>query len=286
MERHEFRALCDYAFEKAGFEFDEGKEYHVESRLRPVLRELGLRSFSELIAEIDRRPYAAVGRLVIEALSVNETSFMRDRRPFDALRASILPALLDARADSRALRIWSAACSTGQEAYSLLILMRESFPELREWRVQLIASDINEAVTERARQGLYNDAEMARGLDANLRARYFEPAGRQWRARAELRRAVDVRLINLQDDWDAYLPTFDIILMRNVLIYFPVNARSRILSRVHDRLAPDGALLLGASETVLGVHDGFRAEEFRGARYYRPRKASIRLFSPGQAHGG
>ena len=274
MDTTDFKSLCEFAYERAGFDIAEGKEYHVESRLRPVLRELGLESFGEMVREIDRRPYADVGRLVIEALSVNETSFMRDRKPFEAIRDAILPAILEARASVRSLRIWSAACSTGQEAYSLLIMMRESFPELHDWRVQLIASDINEVVAARARKGVYNDAEMNRGLTPELRAKYFEREGDQWRVCAELRNAVDVRVVNLHDDWQRVMPLFDVVLIRNVLIYFDVAARRRILGRVYDRLQPDGALMLGSSETVLGVHDGFVAREHGGARYYSRRAES------------
>jgi len=188
---------------------------------------------------------------------INESFFFRDRLPFDRLRDTVLPALIAARAESRRLRIWSAASSTGQEPYSLAMLVKEFAPRLAGWTVEIVASDISNEVTEKARTGLYTQFEVQRGLPIHLLMTHFERSDDHWRIAADLREMVRFQQQNLLDDFSA-LGRFDVVFLRNVLIYFDQATKADVLKRVAGVLAPDGYLLLGAAETVVGVSDHFQ----------------------------
>lgn len=216
-------------------------------------------------------PNADLQRKVVEALANNETSFFRDVYPFEGLRQSIIPELMQRRAGQQCLRIWCAACSSGQEPYSVAMLVREHFPALTTWNVQIIGSDLSTEILRRARQGCYGQLDINRGLPARLLVKYFVNVGSGWQLKDEIRRMVEFRNINLIDTWPALAP-LDVILLRNVLIYFDVTMKKRILQRVRQALRPDGYLLLGGAETTLNLDDMFERVQFERSCCYRLRQ--------------
>ncbi len=257
MSPFDYKFLCGLLKERSGLMLAEDKEYLVEARLMPVARRAGAGSISELVRRLRAPDGEALIVEVVEAMMINESFFFRDRLPFDRLRDTVLPALVAARASSRRLRIWSAASSTGQEPYSLAMLLKEFAAKLSGWNVEIVASDISNEVTDKARAGLYTQFEVQRGLPIHLLMHHFERSDDQWRIAAELRAMVQFRQQNLLDNFSA-LGRFDVVFLRNVLIYFDQATKADVLKRVAEVLAPDGYLLLGAAETVVGVSDHFQ----------------------------
>jgi chemotaxis protein methyltransferase CheR len=231
----------------SGNHVDAARDYLFESRLQPVLRDRGFGSLDELVAALRIDSGYRLQRSVAEAMTINETSFFRDTATFDLLREELLPALIAARRDKRALRLWSAASSSGQEAYSVAMLLREHFPALASWKIEIFGTDISAAMVERSRAGRYQRIEINRGLPARLLLKYMVRTGDEWEAAPEIRSLCSFEQRNLCDP--APRPQqFDVVLLRNVLIYFPAETRRKILLDVHRSLAPDGVLLLGMSE--------------------------------------
>lgn len=258
---------------------DTGKEYLVESRLEPLARREGFPSYLQMVQSLRLRPAGELHRQVVEAMTNNETSFFRDARAFGMIARSILPALVAERSAARSLHIWCAACSTGQEPYSLAMLLRESQPALAGWDVRIIASDISRGVLARARAGRYTQFEVNRGLPAHLLVKYFKQDGTTWELRPEIRRMVEFRETNLIHPW-AELPAIHLLLMRNVLIYLDVETRKTILDRVGRTLDPRGYLLLGGSETTTNLNDAFEPSPIEGAVCFRPRAPLARVPPP------
>jgi chemotaxis protein methyltransferase CheR len=246
------------------------KAYLAEARLLPVAQREGFRSVSELVAHLSGPASDGLRQRAAEAMTINETSFFRDARPFEALRTAVLPELLRRRAAERRLAVWSAACASGQEPYSVALLLREHFPELAAWDVRLLATDICAAVLERARQGLYTQAEVNRGLPAALLVRYFRREGLDWQLDDAVRRTVELRRLNLVEPWPP-LPAFDVVSLRNVLLYFDVPTRKQVLAAVRRALRPDGYLFLGGAETTLRLDDAFEWVPMARAGCYRLR---------------
>ncbi|MFN8601182.1 MAG: protein-glutamate O-methyltransferase CheR [Candidatus Binatia bacterium] len=201
--------------------------------------------------------------------TTNETLFFRDVHPFEALRVKLLPELL-ARRTTRELRIWSAACSSGQEPYTIAMLLRESFPQLATWKVEILATDLSPTMVAKARAGVYGKIEINRGLPLPLLTKYFEQEGPDYRISDELRSMVTFREQNLATQWPAMGP-FDLVFLRNVLIYFDVETKKSILSRTLRLMRPDGYLLLGAAETTLNLEDRFERLPLDRAGCYRIR---------------
>lgn len=248
---------------------ERGKEYLVESRLAPLAQKLGLGSVHDLITKLRAEAPNGVHRLVVEAMTTNETSFFRDLHPFETLKKVIVPELLGRRGGQHTLRIWCGACSTGQEPYSLALLLRDSFPQLTHWRVELLATDLNRDVLEKARQGIYTQFEMNRGLPAVLLVKYFTKVKiDQWQLREDVRRMVQFQELNLAQPFPP-LPAFDIIFLRNVMIYFDVETKKLILGRIRNVLAPDGYLFLGGAESVLNLDDGYESVSHGKSVCYR-----------------
>lgn len=252
----DFTFIAALLKERSGLIITPDKGYLLETRLGPIVRERGLPSLSALMDVLRQPGSDSVRAQVVDAMTTNETSFFRDSHPFDTLRKSVIPGLIERRAGARALRIWSAACSTGQEPYSLSMILKDHFPVLNGWKIEIIATDISPSVLDRAREGVYSTFEVQRGMPIQMLVRHFEQVGESWRIKDELRRNIVFRRANLLDDLAA-LGTFDIVLCRNVLIYFDQPTKTRILGAIAGRTASDGTLLLGGAESVFGLSDAF-----------------------------
>jgi chemotaxis protein methyltransferase CheR len=264
----EFAYICQFLRERSALVLEPGKEYLVESRLSPLVEELGLSSIGDLIARLRSQPPDGLHTRVVEAMVTTETTFFRDRAPFETLRKTIIPELMRLRSVERVLNIWCAASASGQEPYSLAMLLREHFPELCGWKVTLLASDISREMLARARQGRYNQIEVNRGLPATLLVKYFQQEGDLWQLRGDLRAAVEFREINLAKPWPA-LPRMDLVLLRNVMIYFDVETKKGILGKLARVLRPDGYLLLGGAETTFTIDPSYRRLEHLKAGFYQ-----------------
>ncbi len=250
-----FAALQNFLLKSSGLSLDREKQYLVEARLNPVIRQAGLKDLPELVARLDMD--RALARKVTEAMTVNETFFFRDRAPFEGFRNAILPEILKARAQKRRIRLWSAACSTGQEPYSLAMILDEEARKLTGWSVDIVATDIAESVLKKAREGVYSHFEAQRGVPMSHLVRYFTKRRDQWAINQNIRARVDFRQQNLMSDF-SHLGVFDVIFCRNVLIYFAPEQKREVLARVARALAPDGYLVLGAAESVIGYSSEFR----------------------------
>lgn len=265
----DFGFVADLTRKSAAIVLEPGKEYLVESRLQPVASEQGFTRLEDLIARLrDETAFGPLHARVVDALTVNETYFFRDTFPFDALRTEILPGLIARRGAQKKLRIWSAACSTGQEPYSVALLLHEHFPSLADWEITLLATDYSDRVLEQARRGEYNQVEVNRGLPAHYLVKHFVKHGERWTIKETLRNKVDFRRFNLIDPWPAF-ETFDLILLRNVLIYFDVPTKQAILHAVRQVLRPDGYLLLGAAETTLNIDAALQTATYGKATFHR-----------------
>lgn len=254
LEPQDFAWLCSFLRTESALVIDTNKEYLVNTRLAPVLKELGIPTLAELVVRLKRRPMNAVHQRVIEAMTTNETSFFRDIHPFDTLRNDILPELVKRRG-SAPLNIWCAAASTGQEPYTIAMILREAFPDVAA-RAKILCTDINNLVLERTKQGIYSQLEVNRGLPASLLVKYFERRGSEWQVKEELRRMIEVRPMNLAIPWTG-VAQMDIVFIRNVLIYFDVETRRSIVGRVRTAMAMDGFLFLGGAETLINVDAAF-----------------------------
>ncbi len=254
MTELEFEYLRNFLKQRSGLALTAEKRYLVESRLTPVCRRFGLATLGDLIGILKLGQNATIERAVVEAMTTNETFFFRDRIPFDLFRDTLLPDLLVRNASRRRIRIWCAAASTGQEPYSLAMLLQEAAPRLAGWQVEIVATDLSTEMIEKAKQGLYSHFEVQRGLPVQWLIKYFTQVGEQWQIAQSLRSMVDYRQLNLLHSFTA-LGQFDVIYCRNVLIYFDAPTKSDVLARLAAQLAPEGALLLGAAETVIGLSD-------------------------------
>ncbi len=264
-----FAYVCKLVHEHSAIALESNKEYLVESRLTPIATRRGLGSIRELVAQLRDRPYSAAHAEVVEAMTTNETSFFRDLHPFEALKTEVLPDLIAARAARRSLSIWSAACSSGQEPATIAMLLLENFPQLRDWRVEILATDLSQEMLDRAQAGEYTQMEVNRGLPSQLLVKYFARQGLRWQLKPEVRRLLRFSKMNLARPWPA-MPTMDVIFMRNVLIYFTPETKRSILANVRKQLAADGSLFLGGAETTLGIDATWRRMNHGKTSSYRP----------------
>jgi chemotaxis protein methyltransferase CheR len=261
--------LRDLVYDRSAIVLQSDKAYLVDSRLAPVAREAGFSSVDELVAGLKRDgSRSPLVKRVVEAMTTNETLFFRDLHPFEALKSRILPELIRARAGQKTLRIWCAAASTGQEPYSIAMVVREHFPELGGWDVRITATDINAAVLQRARAGIYRQLEVDRGLPAGLLLKYFERRGADWQVKATLKHLVQFVELNLLDAWTQLSPQ-DVVFMRNVLIYFDAATKRRLLARARDILRPDGFLILGGAESTNNLDDRYTRVRIGSGIYYQ-----------------
>lgn len=242
---------------------------HFEARLKPVAQAAGASNLEGLVSILRTDQPAHLHRAVAEAMTINETSFFRDRRIFEALRESIVPRLIEANAATRRLRLWSAACSTGQEAYSLAMLLCEHFPLLAGWDVKIVGTDISQQVIDVARDGRYRRLEVNRGLPARMLVKYLVRDSDEWAIAPRVRSLCDFQYVNLCAALPK-LPTFDLVLLRNVLLYFPQPRRGSVFRSVHRQMTRGGFLVLGASEQAEDSTNLFRAEFAQECYFYRP----------------
>jgi chemotaxis protein methyltransferase CheR len=259
-------ALCELIYQDSGIVLDQSKRYLVETRLKPVVHSRGLSNLDQLceLVRLDQ----ALRRQAVEAMTTNETYFFRDMAPFEALGQTVIPELMGRRAAVRRLSIWSAACSSGQEPYSLAILLKESVPELAQWKVRILGTDISEAMLERARCARYTQLEVNRGLPARYLVQHFQRDHLDWVLKPEIRAMVSFRPFNLKDPMFG-LGCFDLVLCRNVLIYFDSQLKKRILAGIRGVLARDGYLLLGSAETVFSLDDHLERVGAGKVSFYR-----------------
>jgi chemotaxis protein methyltransferase CheR len=252
--------------QRSGLDLSADKQYLVESRLLPLARKAGLPGIAELVLKMKGGGAEALTKEVVEAMTTNETFFFRDKIPFDHLRETILPAMLQSRASRKSLRIWSAACSTGQEPYSIAMCLKERAQALSGWRVEIVATDLSQEVLEKSRSGIYSQFEVQRGLPIQLLVKYFTQIGELWQINSEIRGMVQHKQLNLLQDF-SHLGKFDVIFCRNVLIYFDQETKINTFDRVAKLMEPDGMLMLGAAESVVGITNAFRPYPDRRGLY-------------------
>lgn len=252
--------IAGFLLQACGFELGPDKHYQMQSRLTPVLEAAGLENFAALARRLETDRDGELARTVIDAMTNNETYFFRDRAAFAQLRDVALPKLIESRMEARSLRIWCAACSTGQEPYSVAMLLDEHARKLAGWRVEILATDISDRALAVARAGAYSQFEVQRGLPIAQLMRYFRQEGERWQVNEFVRSAVTFRRFNLLDDFRRF-GAFDMIICRNVLIYFDVRRKSDIFGRMASVLAADGYLVLGTAESPLGLSGAFAPDE-------------------------
>ena len=243
--------------------------YLLEQRLSPVAKTIGLEDVSQLVAELRNNRNQSLSTKVAEAVTVNETSFYRDAHLFEALAKSVLPEIINRNQATKKVRIWCAASSSGQEPYSLAMTIREACAQLTDWSLQIVASDLSDEMLSKCRSGEYSQLEVNRGLPVKKLIRFFEREGAVWRVKSELKNMIEFRRINLTQPWP-YLGQFDIVLVRNVLIYFDQPTKLDILNRVRKVMTPDGYLFIGSAETVIGMSIPFQRKQIDGTVSYRP----------------
>jgi chemotaxis protein methyltransferase CheR len=256
MRPQDFETLSKLLRQQSGLVLTPDKAYLLESRLTPIARKWKLAGIEQLADALRLKADPQQIRDVTEAMTVNESFFFRDTKPFDMFRDIMLPAMIKARAARRTLRIWSAAASSGQEAYSLSMLLKERGPELDGWSIEIVGTDLSTEMVERCRAGIYTSFEVQRGMPVKFLVKYFERAGDKWQIAESIRKMVQFRRHNLLHDISG-LGVFDIVFCRNVLIYFDVETKSKVLGAIRKQMPADGYLTLGAAETVMGITDAF-----------------------------
>lgn len=269
--QNEYEFLRRFLFERTSVLLPPGKEYVAETRLVPVLTLFDCRNLAALVQRLREGPTDMLMDHVVDALTNHETSWLRDPGLFDALYTSVLPELVQNRADDRCLSIWSAGCSTGQEPYSIAMLLTERFPQLRGWRIEILGTDVSNLALRRAEEATYSNLEMKRGLPEDWRSRFFEPVSSRWRMREDVRRMVTFRPQHLLAG-GAAIRRFDLVLLCNVLLYFDDDTRRRALAHVEGSLMRDGFLILDRTMTTTGIAQEFlRVERVGSFEMYRPR---------------
>jgi chemotaxis protein methyltransferase CheR len=280
----EFDYLRRLLKERSGLVLSQDKQYLVESRLMPVARRIGVDNLSTLVHNLKRQDAEPLIVDVVEAMMTNETFFFRDRIPFDHLRDTIVPALMQARAAQKRMRIWCAAASSGQEPYSLAMVLKDMSATLAGWRVDILATDLSAEVLEKAKAGLYSQFEVQRGLPIQLLIKHFTQVGDCWQLSPEIRSMVQFRPFNLLNDFGP-LGTFDVVFCRNVLIYFDQDMKVVVLDRLARQIERDGYLVLGAAETVVGLTEQFKPYPDRRG-LYMPNAKPMSAAAPRRAAAG
>lgn len=263
-----FQSLSRLLYEQCGLVLEPGKEYLVRGRLTPIMEKHRCSSLDQLLQRLQINGSTGLLTEVIEAMVTTETSFFRDFHPFETLRKTVLPALIDQRRKKKQLNIWCAASSSGQEPYSVALLIRDAFPELESWKVFFSATDLSRDMLARCRTGRYSQLEVNRGLPTPLLLKWFQQEGANWQIDDRIRQTLSFSQLNLTQPWPP-MPTWDLVLMRNVMIYFDAESKTAILARLTRVLAKDGFLILGGAETTLNLHDGYQRVETLKSGFYQ-----------------
>jgi chemotaxis protein methyltransferase CheR len=277
MNLHDFTYLANVLRRRTGIILAEKKTHMIETRLAPVVRRFGFRDLGSLLKEL-HYGHEALVQAVIEAMTTNDSAFFRDRKTFDEFRDIVLPALKEARRDTKQLRIWCAACAAGQEPYSIAMLLDDAKLADEGWSISLIATDINSQMVARAEDGTYSQFEVQRGLPIRRLVSNFTQEGANWRISDHLRRMVTFRTFNLLDSF-GWLPDCDVVFCRNVLMYFDLKTRANVLDRIGEMMMADGALLLGPAESTDGYAFGYVAADNAPGLYYKSKPAPVRRLS-------
>jgi len=243
--------------QESGLVITKEKIYLLESRLSPIAQKWGIKTLEELASKLRVNTDKELIRDVVEAMTTNETSFFRDNKPFDNLKGVILPHLKKARDTKKTIRIWSAACSSGQEPYSIAMILKELEPQFPGWKFEITATDISLDILDQAKKGVYTQFEVQRGLPIQFLVKHFEQQGEKWHLKQDLKDMITFKKANLLEPL-SYLGKFDVIFCRNVLIYFDVETKGKVLHEMQNVLEEDGTLLLGGAETVLGITEDFK----------------------------
>ncbi|WP_431860347.1 CheR family methyltransferase [Azospirillum sp.] len=257
MRVEDFDMFATMLKQRSGLVLTKDKAYLLESRLMPVARKWNMKGLDELASTVRTRKDEALLRDITEAMTTNESSFFRDQKPFDQFKQIVLPRLLETRAAKRSIRIWSAACSSGQEAYSLAMMLNEDAAKVAGWRIEIVGTDISAEMVERSKSGIYTQFEVQRGLPIQMLVKHFKQQGDKWQIGPNLRQMVSFREWNLLGDLGG-LGQFDVVFCRNVLIYFDQPTKTKVLEAIARQMPPDGVLYLGGAETVLGITDRFK----------------------------
>jgi chemotaxis protein methyltransferase CheR len=274
MKPDDFDLFAVLVKQRSGLVLTRDKAYLLESRLTPVARKWNMKTLDDLAQSIRARREEAMLRDITEAMTTNESFFFRDQKPFDQFRQILLPEFLKSRAAKKQIRIWSAAASSGQEAYSLAMILSEEAIKFRDWKIEIIGTDLSSEMVERAKSGIYSQFEVQRGLPITMLVKYFQQIGAdKWQIKENIRQMVQFREGNLLTDFGP-VGVFDIIFCRNVLIYFDQPTKTRVLEALATILAPDGVLYLGGAETVLGITEKFRPKENERGLYVLNSKPS------------
>ena len=255
----DFEYLASLIAKRTGNVITANQDYLLESRLGCVVRELGLPSLDSLVRQIRQNHDNELEDRIAEAMTINETSFFRDPNVFETLRDHVIPDLLSRRQQTKQLTIWCAACSSGQEPYTIAMLLKENFPELENWKVKILCTDYSLQMVERTRKGGYTQFEVNRGLPAQLLVKYFDRQGMRWSVKDELREMMEYRTCNLTENLSS-VPRTDLVMLRNVLIYFDKPTKENVFAKVSRVMHGDGFLLLGGGETTVNLDTPFRTE--------------------------
>jgi chemotaxis protein methyltransferase CheR len=260
--------ICNVVRDKSAIELDVKKTYLIEARLAPLAKQNGFNSIDEMVNNIRSKRRPEMESRLVEAMTTNETSFFRDMHPFEALKSAILPEIRTKSATKKTLNIWSAACSSGQEIYSIGMIIREHFPEFGNWKVRLVGTDLSDDILAKAKSAQYSQVEVNRGLSAAMLVKYFERDGMNWKLRPEVRGMAEFTKLNLIEKWPL-IPTMDVVFLRNVLIYFCPETKKAILEKIRKVMAPRGFLFLGAAETTMGLDNSFERVQVGNSVFYR-----------------
>lgn len=254
MKQEDFDFLSSIIKKRSGLVLTKEKAYLLESRLMPIARKMNLKDLEELTKVVREKSDEKTLEAITEAMTTNETFFFRDQKPFDQFRQVIIPHILKVRAAKRSLRIWSAACSSGQEAYSLAMILSDEAAKFAGWKIEIIGTDLSQEIVDKAKQGVYSQFEVQRGLPVTMLVKYFRQDGEKWLISDKIKSMAQFKTLNLLTDWGP-IGTFDVIFCRNVLIYFDQPTKAKILERMAQIMPPDGSLFLGGAESVLGITD-------------------------------
>ena len=248
--------VCDLVYKEAAIVLDDTKSYLIEARLEPLAKREGFDSSRDLVESLRTTKSPALVSKAIDAMTTNETSFFRDVHPFVSLRKHVFPEIIGRKSAEKRISIWCAACSSGQEPYTIALVLKEHFPELRDWDVSILATDISDEMLTRCRKGIFSKLEVNRGLPAPLLIKYFLQEDAEWRLKDEIRSMIEFRELNLIAPFPL-MPRVDVVFIRNVLIYFDVKTKKEIMENIRLIMDPEGYMFLGGAETTFNIHDAF-----------------------------